>query len=219
MPANARSLGVEDIVAAAQRVAVNQGFSALTMRALADELGVSAMAAYHYVPNKDALVLLAIDSALAGVEIPPSDFGDWSQRLRELQDRTTDALSAWPGLDALVYDREPTAQGWRLMDAYFEVLLDAGFTPRNAVLAFNVIRADGLGRSSLERQFRGSQDDHERQRQKWPTLSRVNSAWKRLHRADFEDAATDVIMDGLRAMLAAQENGTATPKRRRPTRR
>ncbi|WP_255649195.1 TetR/AcrR family transcriptional regulator [Frankia sp. ArI3] len=111
-PAGAvRALGVDDIVAAALRVGTHRGFEALTMRALAEELGVSAMAAYHHVASKDALVDLVIDAVLAGVEIPPPDLGDWDVRLCELRRRCAAALEAWPGVDVLVYGRPPPPRG------------------------------------------------------------------------------------------------------------
>ena len=102
-----RSLAVDDIVAAALRVGTSKGFGALTMRALAQELGLSAMAAYHHVPNKEALVDLVIDYVLAPVEVPPGDFGTWAERLLELHRRSDAALQEWPGLDALTFDRLP----------------------------------------------------------------------------------------------------------------
>jgi len=150
---NGRALGVDEIVSAALRVGMSKGFASLTMRALAEELGVSPMAAYHHVPNKDALVELVIDAVFEKVEIPPRAFGDWVERLRELQSRSEMALKAWPGLDVLVFDRGPTLQGWRLMDGYFQILLDAGFSRHNAVLAFSVMHAYGMGRAVLERQL------------------------------------------------------------------
>lgn len=46
----------EDIVRAATRVAGEQGVSALSMRAVARELGVSPMALYNHVENREDLV-------------------------------------------------------------------------------------------------------------------------------------------------------------------
>jgi AcrR family transcriptional regulator len=204
------TLGVDEIVAAALRVGMTKGFAALTMRALAEELGVSAMAAYHHVPNKEALVELVIDAVLAKVEVPAPEFGDWAERLRELQGRSELALQAWPGLDLLVLERSMTLQGWRLMDGYFQILLDGGFTRRNTVLAFSVMHAFGMGRVVLERQLveqgqRGQDTRASRQPQDWPAVGSTSSVWRQLHRPDFRGFAQDVILDGLRVILAEQE--------------
>jgi AcrR family transcriptional regulator len=208
--ANGQSLEVEDIVAAALRVGTGRGFDALTMRALAEELGVSAMATYHHVRSKTALFDLIIDTVLEPVEIPPPSFGDWSARLRELQRRSSEPLQAWPGLDVLIYSRPPTAHGWRLMDGYLRILLDGGFTPRNAVLAFGVIHSYGMGRTYVEHRLpdRSAGSGQAALRREWPALREVENLWPVLHRPDVRRFADDVILDGLRAMLAAQEQSS-----------
>jgi AcrR family transcriptional regulator len=208
-------LGIDEIVSAALRVGAAKGFKALTMRALADELGVSAMAAYHHVPNKDALVDLIIDSALAKVEVPPADFGTWTERFRELQSRSRAALQARPGLEALTFERPPTAHGWRLMDGYLQILMDGGFSPRNAVLAFSFIHSYGMGRTMIEhRLLDGAGARKSAQRRKWPALRQVEDLWPQLHRPDFRGFAEEVILDGLVTMLAAQEAEDPAPGQR-----
>jgi AcrR family transcriptional regulator len=56
-------LSVDAIVAAAIAVADGDGLAALSMRAVAERLGVTAMALYTYVPGKDELVDLMYDGA------------------------------------------------------------------------------------------------------------------------------------------------------------
>ena len=202
-----RALAIDDIVAAALRIGAARGFRALTMRALAEELGVSAMAAYHHVPSKDALLDLVVDSVLGRVEIPPAGSGDWEARLRELQGRTRAALRAWPGLDAVVFGRPPTTHGWRLMDGCLRILLDGGFTPRNAVLGFSVIYSHSMGRALVERRLLDGQvaTPQAAQRRDWPALREVDGLWEELHRADVISFAEDVILDGLRAIRTGQQ--------------
>jgi AcrR family transcriptional regulator len=61
-------LSVDAIVAAAIAVADADGLAGLSMRAVAERLGVTAMALYTYVPGKDELVDLMYDGAYA--ELP-----------------------------------------------------------------------------------------------------------------------------------------------------
>lgn len=61
-------LNVDAIVAAAIAVADTDGLAGLSMRAVAERLGVTAMALYTYVPGKDELVDLMYDGAHA--ELP-----------------------------------------------------------------------------------------------------------------------------------------------------
>jgi AcrR family transcriptional regulator len=61
-------LSVDAIVAAAIAVADTDGLAGLSMRAVAERLGVTAMALYTYVPGKEELVDLMYDGAHA--ELP-----------------------------------------------------------------------------------------------------------------------------------------------------
>jgi len=73
-------LEIDEIVAAAVAVADANPSAGLSMRAVAERLGVTAMALYGYVPDKDSLVALAYD-AIHG-EMPDHEHsdGDWRER-------------------------------------------------------------------------------------------------------------------------------------------
>ncbi|ASU83974.1 TetR family transcriptional regulator [Nocardiopsis gilva YIM 90087] len=66
-------LSVDAIVDAAIAVADEEGMAALSMRAVGERLGRTAMALYTYVPGKSELVDLMYDRVL--VELP-TDYGD-----------------------------------------------------------------------------------------------------------------------------------------------
>src|SRR5215211_3223403 len=67
-PGPKQGLSVDAIVAAAIAVADTDGLAGLSMRAVAERLGVTAMALYTYVPGKEELVDLMYDGAHA--ELP-----------------------------------------------------------------------------------------------------------------------------------------------------
>ncbi|MEO3787554.1 TetR family transcriptional regulator [Actinocorallia sp. B10E7] len=212
-----RLLTVENIIEAALRIGATKGFEALTMRGLAEELGCSTMAAYYHVPNKQALIELVVDAVLAEVEIPGIDYGPWDDRLYELYIRTTDILSRHPGVEPLLYERALTEHGWRIMDGYFQILLDGGFSKRNAVIAFSIIYAQGLGRAAMERRLPGEMGTRpEADRDKWPALREIEDLWPQLLRYDHRAFAMQHILDGLRMMLAQQEDGGDARRRNRP---
>ena len=66
------TLTLEAVVVAAIAVADAEGLPALTMSRVAAALGVTTMALYRYVPEKDALVDLMCDRAIGG---PPGSTG------------------------------------------------------------------------------------------------------------------------------------------------
>jgi AcrR family transcriptional regulator len=66
----------------AMDVADGGGIGELTMRRLAEELGVEAMSLYHHVPNKDAILDGMVDLVFGEVELPPRDV-DWKTAMRQ----------------------------------------------------------------------------------------------------------------------------------------
>ncbi|MGK8501572.1 TetR family transcriptional regulator [Nocardia asiatica] len=72
-----RSLTTADVVAAALAVLDRDGLSALTMRAVAKELGMATMALYRYVRDRDALEVLVADQVFASMipRSPPEAIG------------------------------------------------------------------------------------------------------------------------------------------------
>ncbi len=71
------------VVAAALQVLDAEGGEALTMRRVADQIGVSASSLYGYVDNKDELVNLVLDRIFEEIDVPPAG-GDWRQTLKQL---------------------------------------------------------------------------------------------------------------------------------------
>jgi DNA-binding transcriptional regulator YhcF (GntR family) len=70
-----------EIVEAAVRIADADGLPLVTMRRVADSLGVSTMALYRHVPDKGNLALRMTDSVLAGVRLPDLPLTAWRPRL------------------------------------------------------------------------------------------------------------------------------------------
>ncbi|MCG6497442.1 TetR/AcrR family transcriptional regulator C-terminal domain-containing protein [Kitasatospora sp. A2-31] len=80
-------LNRERILRAALELADAEGLAALSMRAVAARLGVSAMSPYRYVTSKDELVLLTADLAFGEAAYPAEPPAGWRARL-ELGART-----------------------------------------------------------------------------------------------------------------------------------
>jgi AcrR family transcriptional regulator len=107
-PPRQRSLGREEIVAAAMALADEAGPGALTMKAVAARLGpYTAMALYRYVYNKDGLVDLMLDAATAEVPVPAAPGPDWRADLRELAAQTRLMIKRHPWYAMLIHTRPP----------------------------------------------------------------------------------------------------------------
>src|SRR4051794_24523000 len=83
------------IAAAALAVADKTDVDGFTMRAVADVLGVSAMALYHHVPDKAGLVKLVADAVLTECPLP-NPTGDWREDLWQMASWTRDRMLAHP---------------------------------------------------------------------------------------------------------------------------
>ncbi|HET6190605.1 MAG TPA: GntR family transcriptional regulator, partial [Trebonia sp.] len=70
-----------EIVQAGVRIADADGLPFVTMRRVADSLGVSTMALYRHVPNKQDLTLQMTDSVFAAVRLPDIPLAAWRPRL------------------------------------------------------------------------------------------------------------------------------------------
>jgi len=73
-------LDTDCIAEAALAVIDDQGLSGFTMRAVADALGVTAMALYHHIRDKAALAALIVDAAIRKNPLPPPT-GKWRDDL------------------------------------------------------------------------------------------------------------------------------------------
>ena len=133
-------LDVDTVVDAAIALAGEQGLEAVTMRALAARLRVSAMTLYGYVPGKDELVDLMLDALFARMRRSPwrADAG-WRERARAVAGANRELYAAHPWAAAVSTARPPLGPG--LMAKYEHELAafdDAGLgdVDRDAALSF-----------------------------------------------------------------------------------
>ena len=107
-PPRQRSLGREEIVAAAIALADEAGPASLTMKAVAARLGpYSAMALYRYVHSKEGLVDLMLDTATAEIPLPGRPGPGWRADLERLAAQTREMTGRHPWYPALFHTRPP----------------------------------------------------------------------------------------------------------------
>ncbi len=94
------------MLAAAHELLAEGGTPALSMRALANRLGVAPNALYSHVQSKTALLDELLDDLLALVATPSPDTADPTAGLTELMTSTYDVLTAHPDLVPLYLSRQ-----------------------------------------------------------------------------------------------------------------
>jgi AcrR family transcriptional regulator len=129
------------VLAAARALLAEQGVEALTMRALADRLGVMPNTLYSHVANKAALIDDILDDVLAHIVAPAADVKDPRAGLHALMTSTYDVLLAHADLVPL-YLAQQGARGSnarRLGDVMLALLERLGVRGRRAREALRVL--------------------------------------------------------------------------------
>lgn len=92
-------------VSAARAMIATDGSDALSMRRLAGELGISTMAIYRHIQDRDHLIDLVVDAALADCvpEVPPGS--SWQDAMVAYFHRFWSVMTTEPGLGAIAITR------------------------------------------------------------------------------------------------------------------
>lgn len=77
-------LGVDRIVRAGIGIADTEGLAALSMRKVAEKLGVGTMSLYTYVPGKAELIDVMVDTVSGETDRPQDVAGGWRGRLTQI---------------------------------------------------------------------------------------------------------------------------------------
>ena len=142
---------VEDVVNGATALAARIGLDGLTMGQVANELGVTTTALYHYVPSKQALIDLVVDAALDRVQVPAPDAGAWHERLRIFEGAVRDELRRIPGIGLqLVAHGEIRPAEQRLIDIGLEMFAESGADELQVRLGFTTLLAYMIGQLWLD---------------------------------------------------------------------
>ncbi|HEY1854050.1 MAG TPA: TetR/AcrR family transcriptional regulator C-terminal domain-containing protein [Solirubrobacterales bacterium] len=94
--ASAPATSRQEVVEAAVKLADEEGIEAVSMRRLAERLGVGTMTPYTYVESKEELLDLMRDEVARAMLVPEPLPRDWREALRQIALRTRAALEAHP---------------------------------------------------------------------------------------------------------------------------
>ena len=123
---------------AAVALAARDGIESVSMRKLADDLGVGAMSLYHYVPNKDDLLDGMVDLVFGEIELPSTD-DDWKTALRRRAIATREVLNRHRWAVGLMESRaSPGPASFALHDAVLGCLREGGFSIELTIQAYSV---------------------------------------------------------------------------------
>jgi AcrR family transcriptional regulator len=121
-------LSRERVLRAAVALADQAGVDALTMRRLAQELGVVPMALYKHVASKDELLDGMVDVVVGEID-PPASGTDWKTAIRRRVLSARGALLRHPWASQILESRtDPTPAVLEYMDSMIGMFRAGGFS-------------------------------------------------------------------------------------------
>jgi AcrR family transcriptional regulator len=136
------------------------GLEALTMRNLADGLGVAPMSLYRHVANKDDLVDALVDQVFSEIGLP-AEGAHWKYAMRERAISVREVLSRhrW-AIGYLESRRHPGPANLRHHDAVLGSLRAAGFDMAMAAHAYSLLDSYiyGFALTQMQLPFESSEE-------------------------------------------------------------
>lgn len=137
------------VAATALAMADADGLDALSMRSLAERLGVGTMTLYGYFRSKDELLDAVVDSAVSERD-PFVLEGGWRDQLRSVVLVARRSLLRHPSLVELRVRRPVLRpEALRFSETILSVLRAAGLDPREAAQAFRLLFTYTFGYAAL----------------------------------------------------------------------
>jgi AcrR family transcriptional regulator len=138
-------LSRERVLRAAIDLADAGGIGSLTMRRLAQELGVEAMTLYYYVANKQDILAGMVDLVTSQIELPDAA-GDWKAAIRRTAISEYELLIRHPWAASLILSvKQASAPRIRYMNWILGTLREAGFSAYQTDHAYHALESHIMG--------------------------------------------------------------------------
>lgn len=131
-------LNREKIASAALAIADAEGFQAVSMRRIAQQLNVGTMSLYYYVRTKDDLISV-MDDALMSEAILSKVPKNWKQAITEIATRTHSIFSRHPWALISMQSAPPGLNAMRHMEQCLEALAEASMTVKEKLTLLAIV--------------------------------------------------------------------------------
>jgi AcrR family transcriptional regulator len=130
----------EQIASAGLRIADREGFAALSMRRVADELGAGTMTLYHYVRTKDDLIALLNDAIMGELVIPePNLATHWRAALAQIAHRSRAAFDRHPWALHALHGTRFGPNGMRHVEQSLAAVANTGMSPADQMALLHAV--------------------------------------------------------------------------------
>jgi AcrR family transcriptional regulator len=133
------------VIGRAIALADAEGQDALTIRRLAQELGVTPMALYWHFRNKEELLTGLADQFWSEIDTDVDETAPWADQLRGLLESLVQVLRAHPSAsELLIAGEKQSPAALQAIEVTLEVLRRGGFDPRHASAVARSVLWTGL---------------------------------------------------------------------------
>ena len=138
-----RGLKRAAIVTRALKIGETEGLNAVSLRRLASEFGVTPMALYRHVRDKQDLINTMGEFVMEGIDLTVGFRASmsWTDRMRRAMLNFRDQMDARPLALQLqiAYSGDNLSAFWRPIEDVLGILLSAGFKPREASKLIRIV--------------------------------------------------------------------------------
>jgi TetR/AcrR family tetracycline transcriptional repressor len=125
---------LDDVTTAALRLVERDGLDQLTVKAVADELGVTSPAVYHYVAGKEALVERVCERVASLVSLDVDTTLSWDEQIVAIIVGMHRTFAAYPGVGVRVLSLNgPAPAAHRIAERVVDIAGSAGFAEPDAI--------------------------------------------------------------------------------------
>ncbi len=147
---NTRSLTIDQIVDVAVELLESDGLGAVTIRAVAERLGVGAMTLYTYVGTKEGLLASVASRYLGSLELPAPELA-WRERVAATIGAVHELFINIPELASIAASQPLDNLGaFRGAEVLLAALSEAGLDDQQAIDAFDALASYVVGATLRE---------------------------------------------------------------------
>ena len=218
-------LSRDRVLRAAIGIADGGGLESLSMRKLAQELGVEAMSVYYYVANKDEILDGIVDIVVAEFELA-SGGADWKAAIRRSALSAHAVLIRHPwACNLMMSVKRVSPARMRFMESLLGRLREAGFSANLTHHAYHALDSHIIGSTLWEAGYTSNMDLDELKKRDvvkslrdYPYLAEhAEQHFTRSKRKDVPEFefGLDLILDGLEKIRQARQGTNRRPQRNR----
>jgi AcrR family transcriptional regulator len=143
-------LSADAIVAAAVRLGDAEGLEAVSMARVAAELGVTTMALYRYVANKEELLQLMWNASATGAEELVIEGTDWRERLRTWAVIQRDMIDRHPWITQMPMAAPPAApNSLHFVERGLQTMDDTGLADADKIRVIGLLSSYTLSEARM----------------------------------------------------------------------